>query len=225
MHSLERARGDKASGQREAADELLDLGAATLGEAGADPMAPRIRPAWPGAAVAGPAYPVRCTPGDNLAVHVAVTRAPAGGVLVVDVGGTPGRGYWGEVLMTAALARSIAGLVIDGGVRDTAALECARFSVFATMVALPGASKRAAGTVGQPVSVGGVRVAPGDWIVGDRDGVVVVRADRLAAVLAAGRTRAAKEQEFLASLRQGATTIDLLGLDPAPIQGDPSSQP
>ena len=86
---------------------LGELGAATLGETGARGMPPRIRPAWSGAAVAGPAYPVRCTPGDNLAIHVAVTQAPAGSVLVVDVGKVPDRGYWGEVLTTGALARGL----------------------------------------------------------------------------------------------------------------------
>ncbi len=125
----------------DAAALLGELGAATLGESGARPMPARIRPVWPGAALAAPAYPVTCTPGDNLAVHVAVTRAPAGSVLVVDVGDVPDRGYWGEVLTTAAQARGLAGLVIDGGVRDVAALERLAFPVFSRTVALPGATK------------------------------------------------------------------------------------
>ena len=86
-------------------------------------MRARIKAAWPGARVAAPAFPVRCTPGDNLAVHVAVAEAPAGRVLVVDVGIEHELGYWGEVLTTGAQARGIAGLVIDGGVRDVDALE------------------------------------------------------------------------------------------------------
>ncbi len=109
---------------------LGELGAATLGESGALPMPGRIRPVWPGASVAAPAFPVTCTPGDNLAVHVAVAAAPAGAVLVVDVGDVPDRGYWGEVLTTAAQARGLAGLVIDGCVRDVAALERLAFPVF-----------------------------------------------------------------------------------------------
>ena len=75
---------------------LAALGAATLGESGARSMPPRIRPVWPGATLAAPAYPVRCTPGDNLAVHVAVSRAPAGSVLVVDVGDVSDRGLLGR---------------------------------------------------------------------------------------------------------------------------------
>src|SRR6186997_266208 len=101
---------------------LLAFGAATLGESGARALDGRIRPAWPGAVLAAPAFPVRCTPGDNLAVHVAVTRAPAGSVLVADMGGERDFGYWGEVLTTGAEARGIAGLVIDGCVRDCDAL-------------------------------------------------------------------------------------------------------
>src|SRR3954453_2493945 len=102
--------------------DALALGAATLGESGARRMPPRVKPVWSGARVAGPAYPVRCSPGDNLGIHVAVTRAPRGSVLVADMGGERDFGYWGEVLTTAAEARGIAGLVIDACVRDCDAL-------------------------------------------------------------------------------------------------------
>ncbi len=176
-------------------------------------MRARLRPAWPGARVAAPAFPVSCTPGDNLAVHVGVARAPAGSVLVVDVGDERERGYWGEVLTTAAEARALAGLVIDGCVRDTAALADHGFPVFATGVALPGATKEHRGTVGSRATVGGVDVHAGDWIVGDSDGVVVVPSATVAHVLAAGQARAAKEARFFTELREGATTLELLGLD------------
>ena len=198
--------------------ELADLGSATLGESGGRPMRARIRAAWPGAALAAPAYPVGCSAGDNLAVHVAVTRAPAGSALVVDVGATPERGYWGEVLTTAAEARFLSGLVIDGGVRDTAALAAHEFPVFCSMVALPGATKVLPGTVGQPVKVGGVEVTAGDWVVADRDGVVVIGAGEVDAVLAAGRARAEKEAGRFAALQAGRTTVELLGLDASAVR-------
>ena len=105
------------------AEVLVALGASTIGESGGRPMAPRIRAAYPGARVAGPACPVACTPGDNLAIHVAAATAEPGAVLVVTVGDEPERGYWGEVLTTLAQTRGIAGLVIDGGVRDIDALQ------------------------------------------------------------------------------------------------------
>jgi 4-hydroxy-4-methyl-2-oxoglutarate aldolase len=125
----------------------------------------------------------------------------------------PDRGYWGEVLTTAAEAAGLAGLVIDGGVRDVAALEAHRFPVFSSTISLPGARKDQAGTVGAPVTVGGVPVARGDWVVGDVDGVTVVPVPSLDAVCEAGEAREAKEAGFFAALRGGATTVELLGLN------------
>jgi 4-hydroxy-4-methyl-2-oxoglutarate aldolase len=216
--------GDRApGGAREpeaVAAELVAFGAATLGESGARTLPPRIKPVWPGARLAAPAFPVGCTPGDNLAIHVGVARAPSGSALVVDVGAVAGRGYWGEVLTTAAEARSLVGLVIDGGVRDVAALEDHGFPVFASTVALPGATKSQRGSVGLPVAVAGVPVRPGDWVVGDVDGVVVVPGPELGAVLEAARTRTAKEQGYFEALRSGATTVELLGLDASPVAGE-----
>lgn len=196
------------------------FGSATLGECGARTFPPRIGPIWPGATLAAPALPVSCTPADNLAIHVAVARAPAGSALVVDVGEVPDRGYFGEVLTTGAQARGIVGLVIDGGVRDVAALRGLGFPVFASMVALPGASKMAAGTVGQATDVAGVRVAPGDWVVGDVDGVVIVPGDNIEEIVAAAEGRTQKELEYFESLRAGATTVELLGLDGSVVEVD-----
>jgi 4-hydroxy-4-methyl-2-oxoglutarate aldolase len=178
-----------SSGSEDVAAALARLGAATIGESGGVAADRRLRPAWSGAALAAPAYPVGCTPGDNLAVHVAVTTAPRGSVLVVDVGQVADRGYWGEVLTTAAEAAGLAGLVLDGGVRDVAALEAHGFPVFSATIALTGATKDKAGTVGAPVRVGGVEVSTGDWVVADVDGVAFVPGDALDEVLAAGRER------------------------------------
>jgi 4-hydroxy-4-methyl-2-oxoglutarate aldolase len=198
---------------------LLALGAATLGESGARAMRNRMRAAWPGARLAAPAFPVRCTPGDNLAIHVGVARAPAGSALVVDVGPAREYGYWGEVLTTGAESRGLTGLVIDGCVRDVAALEAHGFPVFSTGLALPGATKQLPGAIGQVATVGDVDVAMGDWIVGDADGVVVVPGASLDDVIAAGRARADREQGYFDALRDGATTLELLSLDLDPIDG------
>jgi 4-hydroxy-4-methyl-2-oxoglutarate aldolase len=203
----------------EIAAALARLGAATLGESGGRAAHRRLRPAWDGARIAGPAYPVRCTPGDNLAVHVAVTKAPPGSVLAVDVGQVDDRGYWGEVLTTAAEAAGIAGLVLDGGVRDAAALAAHGFPVFSSTIALTGATKDKPGAVGRPARVGGVLVAPGDWVVADVDGVTFVARESVDDVLEAGRTREAKEEGFFESLRSGSTTVELLGLNAALVEG------
>jgi 4-hydroxy-4-methyl-2-oxoglutarate aldolase len=202
------------------AEQLMALGAATLGESGGDPMSSRIRAVWPGAPFAAPAYSVRCTPGDNLAIHVAVARAPAGSVLAVDVGIERERGYWGEVLTTAAEARGITGLVIDGCVRDVAALEAHGFPVFSAGVALPGATKNRPGSIGGRAEIGDVTVHTGDWLVGDADGVTVVPAAQLDDVLDAGQARADHEHALFDALRDGKTTVELLGLDPSPVENE-----
>jgi 4-hydroxy-4-methyl-2-oxoglutarate aldolase len=197
---------------------LSELGAATLGESGGRPMRSRIRAVWPGATLAAPALPVVCTPGDNLAVHAAVAAADAGVALVVSVGEERELGYWGEVLTTAAQSRGVAGLVIDGCVRDVARLEQLAFPVFSTGIALPGATKNSTGSVGDVTWVGDVDVHAGDWIVGDTDGVTVVPSADLEAVMEAGKARAAKEDRFFDELRAGRTTVELLGLDTSPIE-------
>jgi 4-hydroxy-4-methyl-2-oxoglutarate aldolase len=201
-------------------DAFAQLGAATVGESGGRPMSPRVRAAWPGARISAPAFPVTCAAGDNLAIHVAVAEAPPGSVLVVSVGIEAERGYWGEVLTTGAEARGIAGLVIDGGVRDLSALEAHGFPVFSTTIALRGATKEHPGRVGGWSIVGDVQVEQDDWIVADADGVAVVPHTKLADVLAAGQAREAKEAKYFEELRAGRTTIELLALDTAPITRD-----
>jgi len=199
---------------------FAQLGASTLGESGGQPMAARLKAAWPGARISAPAYPVTCAAGDNLAIHVAVAEAPSGSVIVASVGAEPARGYWGEVLTTGAEARGIVGLVIDGGVRDATALEAHGFPVFSSMIALKGATKELPGRVGGQALVGDVLVREGDWIVADADGVTVVPVNALDDVLAAGQAREAKEAGFFDALRKGTTTVELLGLDTSPVTRD-----
>jgi 4-hydroxy-4-methyl-2-oxoglutarate aldolase len=200
----------------ETAEELCALGSATLGESGALRMHPRIKPVWKGAVVAGPAITAKCGKGDNLAIHVAVAdNIVVGTVLVVDATNPPEYGYWGEVLTTAAGANDIAGLIIDGGTRDTDAIEALEFPVFSALVALTGAQKKKGGTVGQTVNVGDVDVAPGDWVVGDTDGVVVIPRAQLNDVIDRATARYENEQELFRELKDGKTTIELLGLDPS----------
>jgi 4-hydroxy-4-methyl-2-oxoglutarate aldolase len=208
------------------AAELLRHGAATLGETGGLATHHRLKPAWAGARVAGPAYTVKLGEGDNLAIHVGCAEAPPGSVLVVDATEPPEFGYWGEVLTTQAVARGIAGLVIDGGCRDVAALEARGFPVFSSLVALRGAAKERGGSVGDIVMVGGTPVRPGDWVVGDVDGVTVVPGAHVSEIAELARTRTAKEQELFTALEAGATTIELLDLDPSGVRrGDGTDVP
>jgi enamine deaminase RidA (YjgF/YER057c/UK114 family) len=144
-------------------------------------------------------------------------------VLVVDASLVPALGYFGEVLATGAQARGLAGLVIDGCVRDIGALERLSFPVFARGAALTGTSKIGGGAIGGPTWVGGVEVRAGDWIVGDVDGAVRVPSAAVDSVIAAGRAREAKERSMLDALRAGSTTIDLLGLDLTPLSATDNS--
>ncbi|HEX6476866.1 MAG TPA: hypothetical protein VF005_06295 [Acidimicrobiales bacterium] len=206
------------SGPAGVRDQLLSLGSATVGESGGRTLHPRIKPAWPGARLAAPAYTVTCPPGDNLAIHVAVAEAPAGAALLVDAHERPERGYWGEVLTTAAEARGLVGLVIDGGVRDVTAVASHGFPIFSAMVALPGATKLGGGTVGGQARIAGVDIAPGDWVIGDEDGVAVVAGRDVEGVLASAWSRADKETAMFDRLRQGSTTLELLGLDAGSVE-------
>lgn len=209
MHSSESATVSAA---------LLALGSATLGESGGQGLNTRIHAMWPGARFAGPAFAVRCPVGDNLALHAGVARAPRGSVLAATVAGDVSRGYWGEVLATAAQTAGIAALVIDGTVRDLEGLAALKFPVFARGHALPGASKSGPGEIGGTIALGDVTVSTGDWLVGDADGIVVIAPEALDDVVAAARGREARELAMFERLRAGATTLELLGLDVSSIR-------
>jgi 4-hydroxy-4-methyl-2-oxoglutarate aldolase len=199
--------------------ELIDLGSSTLGESGGVALSAAIRPAWKGAVFAGPAMTVSCADGDNLALHAAVARAEPGVVLAVSFAGDTVRGNWGELMTTAAEAAGVAALVVDGAVRDVDAIEEHGFPVFARGVAMTGAAKSGPGALQVPIELGGALVRPGDWLVGDADGVVVIAAGQLAQVRAAAARRAGQEAGYFTALRAGSTTVDVLGLDISSIAG------
>lgn len=200
------------------ADELAlarRLGSATLheaaGKAGALPAA--IKPVAPAMTLSGPAFTVHCPAFSNLQIHQALYRANPGDVLVVHVSGGAEAGYWGDILNEAAMARKLGGLVIDGGVRDTAGLAAAPFPVFSERVCIFGTGKDGAAVawMQKPVRMGKIVIHPGDLVVGDRDGVVVIGRYEVANVLAAGAAREAEEAEQIARIRAGARTLDLYG--------------
>ena len=194
------------------------LSAATVHEAagrtGAFPSA--IKPLWADAMLCGPAYPVRSAAGDNLGFHHAIYAAEAGDILVVDCGDASEYGYWGEVMARAAQEVGIAGLVTSGGVRDSRRMVEIGFPVFAANVCIRGTGKdpSGAGSLGQPITIGEVRVARGDLVIGDADGIVVVEAALAAAVIAEARRRDASEQAIFDQLRAGATTLEIYQLPP-----------
>jgi 4-hydroxy-4-methyl-2-oxoglutarate aldolase len=193
--------------------------AATLHEAnkrgGALPAA--IKPLATHMRVCGPAYTVKSPPGDNLWLHHAIYAAAPGDVLVIEVGGALDFGYWGEVMTVAAQERRISGLVIHGGVRDTVRLLELDFPVFSTTPSIRGPDKSAdsGGTLGAAVTIGDVKIEPGDLVVGDADGVVVLPRAWAARIVADGELRDVHEQAVLRRLHAGETTMQIYGL-PAP---------
>ncbi len=175
-------------------------------------LPPAVRPLFRPLQVVGPAYPVHSEAGDNLAVHLALAEVPPGHVLVVETGGAVEYGFWGEIMTEAAMARGVAGLVTDGAVRDTREIRQLRFPVFAAGVAIAGTIKQSRGRVNQPVVVGDCRIRPGDIVVGDDDGVVVVPAEAESDVIERAQARVDKENNLIQRLREGELTVDLLGL-------------
>lgn len=170
-----------------------------------------IRPIWAGASVAGPAYPLECSPGDNLAIHIAMEKAPRGSILVISTSSFIA-GYWGEVLTAAAEAAGVAGLVIDGGVRDIAALTARRFPAFSRGISMRGTIKASVLSVGELISFTGTPVAAGDLVVADDDGVLVIPAAHVERTLASGQARADKEAKMMLALEQGQSTLEMMGL-------------
>ena len=197
------------------------LGAATLHEAagrtGALPAS--IKPVDPRMRLCGPAFTVHCPPFSNLQIHHALYQAQPGDILVVHVSGGVEAGYWGDILNEAAMARGLGGLVIDGGVRDTAGLAGMALPVFSNGVCIRGTGKdyEAVAWLQEAVRIGDVIIQPGDLVMGDRDGVVVVPAAQVTQVIAAGEAREADEARKIELIRQGARTLDLYGFaDGAP---------
>jgi 4-hydroxy-4-methyl-2-oxoglutarate aldolase len=183
---------------------------ATLSEASGLSVAlsPEIRSLWAGARLCGPAFTVQGAGGDNLALHHAVLQAPPGSVLVADLGGAR-FGHWGEILTVAAQHRGIAGLLIDGGVRDAAETEALGFPVFSRNNSILGTRKDFRGVPRRPVGVGGITVHTGDLVVGDVDGVVALPASDTERILDRADARMAHENELMKQLREGHSTLDL----------------
>ncbi|MCD6672551.1 MAG: 4-carboxy-4-hydroxy-2-oxoadipate aldolase/oxaloacetate decarboxylase [Burkholderiaceae bacterium] len=201
--------------QRHAASALR-LGAATLHEALGQRGAidPAIKPLDPSMRVFGRAFTVHCPNGDNLMIHHALTKARPGDVLVVDAGGYMGAGPWGDILTLAARTLGLGGLLIDGAVRDSTEIVQSGFPVFARGICLKGTSKCKAGSVGEPIACGGVLIHPGDLVVGDRDGVVVIPQSEVDRTIDFAERRARAEESMRHAVLAGRTTVDLLGLGP-----------
>jgi len=200
------------------ASYILCYGTATLAEAWPATRlidAP-LRPLAPGMSAAGPALTVRCLPGDNLALHLAIAAAAPGDVLVVDYGGSLDSGPFGEIMALACQMRGIAGIVIDGAVRDSAQIAALGFAAFVRGLNIRGTVKHDRGQIGGSISIGGVTIAAGDIVLADADAIVTLERDHLPAALAASEARTVREAQMMDRLRQGETTLEILGLRQEP---------
>lgn len=203
--------------QRAAAETVKTLGeqgVATVHEAQSRTglLNPYLRPIYPTAQVAGSAVTVSCQPGDNLMIHAAIEVCQPGDVLVVTTTSESTDGMFGELLATSCQAHGIAGLVIDAGVRDVADLTAMNFPVWSKAISAQGTVKATPGSVNIEVVCAGAIIRPGDVIIGDVDGVVVVKREHAEAVSYLGQKRIEKEKMSRAMLRAGELGVDFYGL-------------
>ena len=196
------------------AQALGGFGVATVHEAlgRVGYLGPAFRPAWPGARIGGTAVTALCWPGDNLMIHVAVEQCRPGDVLVVATTSPSSDGLFGELFATALAQRGVRGVVLGSGVRDVAELRGMGFPAWSTAVSAQGSVKATAGAVNVPVVLGGQQVCPGDVVLADDDGVLVVPRADVPRALSAGQARLDKEAATRAAFQAGELGLDRYGL-------------
>lgn len=167
-------------------------------------IAAELRPYHRPARMVGPALTVRVPPGDNLLVHKAIDIAGAGDVIVVDAGGVLAQAIIGEIMSHLAESRGVAGMVIDGAIRDADALAASTFPVYARGVTHRGPYKNGPGEINVPVAIGGAVVNPGDLVVGDGDGLLALPQADAPAVIRLAKAQGEKEAAILEAIRKGA---------------------
>lgn len=170
----------------------------------------RISALRPSMKVAGTAFTVEVRPGDNLMIHAAMSLAKPGDVLVIDGKGDQTAALMGTIMMTACQKLGIAGVVVDAAVRDSLEIEEMGFPVFSVGTNPNGPTKLVPGRIGHPVSVGGVTVHPGDLVVGDADGVVVIERQAVAALIPLADKKVKDEAARIAAIQQGDTAAKWL---------------
>lgn len=184
---------------------------------------PRLRPMHKGGRLAGPALTVKSRPGDNLMIHKALDMAQPGDVIVVDAGGDLTNALFGELMLSYAQKRGVAGVVLNGAVRDIDVIAAGSFPIYAAGVTHRGPYKDGPGEINVPIALDGMVIQPGDLVLGDADGLLCVPYDDVETVLKAAREKVALEQTTIENIRTGKhdtswvdARLKAVGCDPTP---------
>jgi 4-hydroxy-4-methyl-2-oxoglutarate aldolase len=193
---------------------LMELGVATIAEAQEKTglLEPSIRPLQQGVRVSGTAVTVKCFDGDNLMIHASLEVVKQGDVIMLTTySGNSMHGMFGELLALACKSRGVKGLITDSGVRDVKSIREMGFPVWCKFITALGTSKNRPGWVNIPITIGGVLVRPGDYVVADDDGVVIVPRENAKDVIVRAKMRAEKEEEIRRRILSGELTLDIYG--------------
>lgn len=195
---------------REIVEAFSKQASATVHEASGrkGPVSNAIKPIAKGIKICGPAFTVQCMPGDNLMLHKALELAQPGDVIVATTNGGYEYGYWGGLMATSAVARKLGGLAIDGCIRDSEEIIEMGFPMFARGTAIRGTVKNTLGLINYPTVFGGIMVEPGDLILGDDDGMVVVKRSECEEVLEKSIKRVKAEEEKAKILATGISSVE-----------------
>jgi len=195
--------------------KTLELGSATVCEAQSSRgvMSNEIHPVHPSMKMVGPAVTLDMKPGDNLMLHYALLKTKPGDILVVDAKGFMEAGIWGDILTEQAIFKQLGGILVNGAVRDTDQIIEMKFPVFTKGVCIKGTTKIQSGELNVPLTFSNVRIHPGDIVVADSDGVVIVEKDNFEDVFDKAISRDIKEMKFRDLIKKGDVTANLLNLE------------
>ncbi|MDJ0913595.1 MAG: 4-carboxy-4-hydroxy-2-oxoadipate aldolase/oxaloacetate decarboxylase [Desulfobacterales bacterium] len=200
---------------QEAIDNFRKIAVATVYEASGrkGQVDSLIKPLRRGLKICGPAFTVQCHPKDNLMLHKALQKASPGDILITTTGQYYQAGYWGDLMTTSAIARKLGGLAIDGCIRDSEEIIESGFPVFCRGFSITGTVKNTLGLINHPIIFGGTVVNPGDIVLGDDDGMVIVDRSKCDEIYASSAKRVEKEIQKAELLKTGKTSVELNKLD------------
>jgi len=200
---------------KEVIEKFRSISVATVYEASGRKgfIDPKIKPIIKGIKICGPAFTVQTAPGDNIMLHKALEKTQEGDIIVATVGGEYDYGYWGDLMSVQAKAKKLEGLAIDGCIRDYEEIIEMGFPIFSRGLAIRGTVKASLGLINYPINFGGIVVSPGDLVLGDDDGMVVVKLEDCKEILDKSIARIQAEKIKTKALMEGITSVECNKLD------------